>query len=79
MSAKLGKLTLLEDERWPPVDQQAGPGAPHPAPVLRMYVLTTVSTVGAIFKDTALSKHFVVESFWMTYMTNPRQSLYINF
>lgn len=42
------------------VDPQSGPGqleTPHPSPVLRMYILPTVPTVGAGFKDMVLREH----------------------
>ena len=42
------------------VDPQTGPRqleTPHPFPVLRMYILPTVHTVGAGFKDMALREH----------------------
>lgn len=48
-------------------DPGAGPGqseAPYPAPVLGMYILPTVPTVGAIFKDSALRDQCVVETTW---------------
>ena len=48
-------------------DPGAGPGqleAPYPAPVLAVRILPTVPTVGAIFKDAALSDQCVVETTW---------------
>lgn len=46
-------------------DPGAGPGkleAPYPTPVLGMYILPTVPTVGAIFEDAALRDQCVVET-----------------
>lgn len=42
-----------------------------PSPVLGMYALPTVPTVGAIFKDKALRGQCVVETTRAVYVTEP--------
>ena len=41
------------------------------SPVVGMYVLPTVLTVGAIFKDTALREQCVIESIWAVSIAEP--------
>ena len=45
--------------------------APHPLTVLGIYILPTMPTVGAIFKDTDLREQEVFETIITEYMTEP--------
>lgn len=54
-------------------------GAPHPHPLLGMYLLPTISTEGATFKDIALRKQCIVETIWAGYVTEPSSGLCITF
>ena len=47
--------------------------APHPFLFLGMYILPSIPTIGAIFKDMALREHCVSETFWMVYVINYSQ------
>lgn len=52
---------------WPPIGLRAGPWqleAPPSSCNLGMYVLPTIPTLGAIFKDAALREECVVETIW---------------
>ena len=60
------------ERTWLPADSQDAPGqleAPCPSPVPGMYVLPTIPTVGAIFKDAALREQSVAEIIWTVYVT----------
>lgn len=48
--------------RSPPVD---------PPPVIRMYNLPTVPTVGTVFMDAALREKCAVKTIWTVYKLNP--------
>lgn len=49
------------------------------APVLGMYVVPTVHTVGGVFKGTGLREQCVVEIIGTVYMTEPSSGFYVNF
>ena len=40
-----------------------------PSPVLGMYILPTITTVGAVCKDVALREHCAVETIWTVHVT----------
>ena len=48
-----------------------------PSLVLGMYVLPTVPTVGAGFRDTALREQCAVETIWTVHVTESSSGLYI--
>lgn len=63
------------------VDLQAGPGlleAPHPLPVLGMFVLPALSIVGAIFKNEGLRQQYVIEATWTEWVTKSSYGFYVN-
>ena len=70
-----------EDETagWPTSSTGAIRGSIPPSPVLEMYILPTVPTVGAIFKAAALREQCVVETIWAVDVAEPREGPYVNF